>query len=88
MTDIKAVLKERGDRYGSFKNHAEITQQIKEALYRGSSWVELSDPQLEALEMVAHKMGRIVNGDPNYLDSWVDIIGYVQLVVDEMEKQE
>jgi len=30
--------------------------------------------------MVAHKLGRIVNGDPNYVDSWTDIIGYTRLV--------
>lgn len=34
--------------------------------------------------MVAHKIGRILNGDPNYHDSWHDIIGYTKLVADEL----
>ena len=41
-------------------------------------------PIAESLEMVQHKIGRIVNGDPTYLDSWVDIVGYTQLVIDEL----
>jgi hypothetical protein len=35
--------------------------------------------------MIAHKIGRIVNGDPRYADSWVDIAGYAKLVADRLE---
>jgi hypothetical protein len=34
--------------------------------------------------MILHKLARIVNGDANYIDSWRDIVGYSQLVVDEL----
>jgi len=27
----------------------------------------------------------ILNGDPNYVDSWVDIAGYAKLVADRLE---
>jgi hypothetical protein len=40
--------------------------------------------QREALEMIAHKIARIINGDPNYADSWVDIAGYAKLVADRL----
>lgn len=30
----------------------------------------------EALEMIAHKIARILNGDLSYPDSWHDIAGY------------
>jgi hypothetical protein len=36
--------------------------------------------------MVVHKIGRILNGDPHYADSWVDIAGYAKLVADRLEK--
>lgn len=36
--------------------------------------------QREALDMIFHKIGRIVCGDPNYADSWHDIAGYAKLV--------
>jgi hypothetical protein len=57
-------------------------------LFSGASFAYLDYDQKEALEMVAHKLGRIVNGDPNYLDSWVDIIGYTQLVLDRLKKDQ
>ena len=38
----------------------------------------------EALEMIVHKIARIVNGDPNYIDNWIDICGYSKLVIDEI----
>jgi len=47
--------------------------------------LELAADQREALEMIAHKIARIINGDPNYADSWVDIAGYAKLVSDRLE---
>ena len=38
--------------------------------------------------MVAHKIGRILNGDPNYIDSWHDIIGYTRLVEQRLDAAE
>ena len=80
MSNIDDTLKERGSRYGEFTGHAEITQGLKDAMVTGVSWHLLEDDMKEALEMVAHKIGRIVNGDPTYIDSWTDIIGYTRLV--------
>lgn len=86
-TDITNTLTERGSRYGKFTGHAEVTQSLK-AIFRarmGDKWDHLDDDQREALEMIAHKLGRIINGDPNYADSWVDIAGYAKLVADRLE---
>ncbi len=87
-TGIQTVLAERGSRYGSFDTHAMITQALKD-IFCGAvcdtNWSRLTPSQKEALDMTAHKIGRILNGDPNYADSWVDIVGYAQLVVNELE---
>jgi len=53
---------------------------IKRAMATGPNWGDLPDDMREALDMVAHKIGRILCGDFNYSDSWHDIIGYVRLV--------
>jgi len=83
-TNIADVLAERGSRYGEFKRHAQITMALKDVIERyGDS---LDDTQTEALHMIAHKIGRILNGDPTYVDSWVDIAGYAKLVADQLEK--
>lgn len=87
--EINEVLKERGSKYGPFSGHAMITQSLKD-VFKGqgesvnfeTNWYSLDDFQKEALEMIAHKIGRILNGDPDYDDSWRDIAGYAQLVVD------
>lgn len=84
-TDITTTLTERGSRYGLFTEHAAITQKLKTVLYSNASWDGLEPDQKEALEMIAHKIGRIINGDPNYADSWVDIAGYAKLVADRLE---
>lgn len=80
MSNIDNTLTERGSRYGEFTGHADITQNLKKAMSVAPQWARLADDQKEALEMVAHKIGRILNGDPNYIDSWTDIIGYTRLV--------
>lgn len=85
MSDVAETLKERGSRYGEFKNHARITQELKGIMRGAPSWARrLRDSHKEALEMIAHKIGRILNGDPDYADSWHDIAGYAKLVEDEI----
>lgn len=84
-SDIKQTLEERGQRYGVFSGHAEITQNLKECMKETGNWNRLSSSQRESLEMIAHKIGRILNGDPNYADSWVDIEGYARLVTEQLQ---
>lgn len=86
MTDITTTLTQRGARYGAFKGHAEVTQHLK-AYYRdelAKRGKTMDADQYEAMDMIMHKIGRIVNGDPNYDDSWIDIAGYAQLVADRL----
>ena len=87
-TSIEKVLAERGTRYGEFVDHARITQTIKRAMRDSNNWNKLSDDMKESLEMIAHKIGRILNGDPEYIDSWTDIVGYAKLVEDHLIKKE
>lgn len=87
-TDIKATLEERGSRYGKFIDHARVTQDLKDVIYKRlverNMQHTLASDQYEALDMICHKLGRIANGDPDYADSWHDIAGYAQLVADRL----
>jgi hypothetical protein len=85
--DVEAVLAERGARYGKFTGHAEISQSLKHTVYRAAAerGTKLKPDQVEALDMICHKIARIINGDPDYADSWVDIAGYAKLVADRLE---
>lgn len=82
MTDINTTLNDRGSRYGTFVGHAEVTQDLKRCMahHLAKRNKTLTDDQWESLEMIAHKIGRIINGDPDYADHWHDIAGYATLV--------
>lgn len=84
--DVGAVLEERGKRYGKFEDHAELSQTLKMVIYDRviERSLVLADDQKEAIDMICHKIARIINGDPDYVDSWVDIAGYAQLVADRL----
>lgn len=87
MDTIDQTLAERGNRYGSFAEHARIAQALKQAMADSPNWSKLSPDKREALEMVQHKIARILNGDPEYHDSWHDMIGYTKLVADTLAKE-
>jgi hypothetical protein len=82
--DVNATLAERGARYGSFMEHARVAQGLKNVLLWGPTYEQTTPDQREALEMICHKIGRIVCGDPNYDDSWRDIAGYAMLVCNRL----
>lgn len=85
MIDVNTVLAERGKRYGEFIGHAVIAQRLKATMQGSGGWDRLTDDQREALEMIQHKVARILNGDPNYADNWIDIAGYATLVTKRLE---
>lgn len=87
INNIENTLQERGNRYGKFIGHAEVTQSFKRLIRREIEKRDkiLDDDQREALDMIVHKIGRIINGDANYSDSWIDIAGYAKLVADRLD---
>ena len=87
-TNVNELLAGRQSRYGSFQGHAEISQALKDVMFERSGWDQLKPDQREALEMIQHKIARILNGDPTYADNWIDIAGYATLVANRLEKGE
>tara|TARA_R110000868_G_scaffold147367_1_gene368861 strand:+ start:1485 stop:1931 length:447 start_codon:yes stop_codon:yes gene_type:complete len=84
---VDAILDSRAKDYGKFIDGAEIMQMIKRIVH---TYIERRDTQLafdqrEALDMIVHKMGRIINGNPDKVDSWRDVAGYATLVADRLE---
>jgi hypothetical protein len=81
---VDRTLAERGVHYGAFKDGASIMQALKAVMHAQPGWARLRPSQRESLDMIVHKIGRILNGDPNYIDSWHDIQGFAKLVEDEL----
>jgi hypothetical protein len=84
-SDLTKTLEERHKTHGSFEDHARITQRLKgvanDEIYQRFTRNQppLTPRQSEALEMILHKIGRIIAGDASYEDHWTDIAGYAQI---------
>jgi hypothetical protein len=82
------LLLDRGKTHGEFSECARLTQRLTRVMSNGKNWSQLSDTQRTALEMIVHKIARILSGDPDFVDHWSDIAGYAALVVGELERCE
>ena len=84
--ELAAVLSARRDKYGPFINNATISQNLKEILHNSTNWEAMPPDMKEALHMIVHKISRIVEGDFEYDDSWIDISGYSTRVVEKLHQ--
>jgi hypothetical protein len=80
--DIDRLLEERGAVHGDFTVHARVTQVLKSVIGQELQLARkvLTFEAQESLDMITHKIGRIVAGDPSHADHWDDIAGYATLV--------
>ena len=89
---IEATLAEREARYGDFTNRALIAEHFIQMMMteQGGNiregWKRMAPYQRQALRVIADKIARILNGDPNYDDNWRDISGYATLVLERLPK--
>ena len=85
---VEALLVERGKTHGKFADQAEVAEMLKWCLRQGidASPNIYSPAQLYALDMFMNKVSRIVMGNPNEPDHWIDIAGYSMLVVEDMKQ--
>jgi hypothetical protein len=89
--EASELLATRGQTHGPYELHAGITQQLKAVLHFQQQngyacWAKLTECQRESLDMIMHKVGRILAGDPDFRDHWDDIAGYAKLVADKCSK--
>lgn len=78
-----SILRQREKTHGLFSDVAAVSQKLKDALRLGP-YDELPDSHREALEMICVKMARVVCGDHNEPDHFVDIRGYAELVLNHI----
>lgn len=91
---LDETLEDRGASYGRFADNSRVAVDIKlicwSRLKGSAKFHELSDDDnsviLNAIDMIAAKISRLVTGDPLHKDSWQDISGYAELVVRHIEE--
>ena len=84
---VDETLDARAVEYGKFIEGAEVMQMLKRVVLNALNNRDkvLAHDQAEAMDMIIHKIGRIVNGNPDVVDHWLDIAGYAKLVADRLE---
>lgn len=85
--DINNTLAEREKTHGDFAEQARISQELSCVMKDFGQWHKLAVDQREAMEMICHKMARILNGNPNFHDHWHDIAGYATLAAKRLENK-
>lgn len=85
MQDLDAILRERRDTYGDFVSLARLSQAFVGLMQDHPAYCLMPAYHREALEMIQHKVARLVNGDPSHIDGWSDIAGYALLVADHLK---
>lgn len=84
-TPTDKLLKERGKTHGAYADHARATQRLKAVIHdelarrKARKQRDLSAVQLETLDMLMHKTGRVLAGEPDTHDHWDDMAGYSTL---------
>jgi len=84
--EMTTLLGSRAKDYGALADNARLAQALKRAMAEHARDMDrdFADDQWEALEMIASKMARIVNGNADKADSWDDIAGYATLIADRL----
>lgn len=83
--DINKLTDSRATTHGKFSDHARITQRLKGVIHdelrhrQARKQPPLTFKELEAIEMIFHKIGRVVAGESSFRDHWDDIAGYATL---------
>jgi hypothetical protein len=91
LTDTSAVLVQRGSVHGKFGDNATFHEYALAGMQNhreGEGWKNLSARQKLALDVIQQKVARILSGDANFVDHWVDIEGYAKLVRINLETGE
>lgn len=85
MNNINTILIERKNNYGSFKDNANITQGMIDICNKYYNYKDFKDVCIkETIHMISHKIARAICGDYFYKDTYIDIIGYAKICIDEL----
>lgn len=88
MNATAAILAERKQTHGNYDDDARVASKLKDVLNeeiglrynRGQPALTMT--QRHSLDMICHKIARIIAGVADYKDHWDDIAGYATLIAD------
>ena len=77
--DIDDTLKQRGASYGNYVDQSVIAENLMREIEREKGWKKFPPTHRQATRVIVIKLARLLNGNPNHVDSWHDIAGYATL---------
>ena len=80
--ETRRLLEERGKTHGDVSDVGEMVVAIRNAMRTGRNWNGLAPAQKYALDEVAMKLARYLNGDMANGDHLADAIGYLVIAMD------
>lgn len=86
--ELDEILDGREEEYGSFTLWAHLGRRLMEVCENAPSWQRMTSSEQYAIIMICAKLARVLNGNPHHADSWRDIAGYAQLVVNQLQNMD
>lgn len=83
--NVDDILNERKETHGDFKENSTISQDLKSIIRAQAKYKGLTFAQRESLDMICHKIGRILSGNPDFKDHWADIADYAELIARDLK---
>lgn len=84
MNNIEDILTERSKTHGEYATHCKMAQDMKVVVRNSPNSAKLTPAMMDGLDMIIHKVARVLNGNPFHKDHWDDIAGYATLVSKEL----
>lgn len=81
---VELTIRDRAPTHGDFAARSKIEQALVDVMECSGGWHRLKPFQKSAARMIAVKLSRILNGNPDYIDHWTDLGGYSESVAREL----
>jgi hypothetical protein len=78
--DTAKTISDRQATHGDFRDVGKMSESLLEVCYRSKNWGSLEPYKREGLKMILHKIARILSGNSDFEDHWIDVSGYAERV--------
>lgn len=77
---IDIIIAARKTTHGDFRENTKFMQSAKDLMRAAPNWAAMPAYQREGLDMIMHKIGRVLYGDFMHEDHIADVAGYAERV--------
>lgn len=84
---VESIISDRAKTHGDFRDVARVSQEMKDVARSGPNWATMPAYVCEEVDMILHKLARVLCGDPLFLDHHDDIAGYATRVASIIRDQ-